>query len=406
VAGVSLLAFVLSTIGGCLIGPRMLPASNSSYSDAVRVAQSEQLLANLVRLHYHDLPLFLAVTDISTQFEINGSGTIGGSVNGKPVGYSAGAGAGVGYSERPTISFSILGGEAFQKRLLSPLDLGAISLLVESGWRVDRVLRLTVEQLNSLPNARSASGPTPEIAPEYAGFIEAATLWEKLRGSTLAETLYRTERSSIGEPLPVAQVDGSALVAASTAGFEFERAPQRNNSVQLAKTERRLVLRFSPDSDRAPTVQRLRELLRLKPGERTFDVVTLDDRSFDAFDRWRPREQLAVDTRSLMGVLYYLSNGVEAPPEHVAAGLVTPTVSATGAPFSWKDVVGDLVTIHSSRHQPGNAAIAIEYRGYWFYVADDDRSTKSTFMLLSELFALQAGELSRTKPVLTLPVGG
>ena len=45
----------------------------------------------------------------------------------------------------PGQSFSIMGGEAFQKRMLQPLNTAAIALLAESGWREDRVLRLTAE---------------------------------------------------------------------------------------------------------------------------------------------------------------------------------------------------------------------------------------------------------------------
>jgi hypothetical protein len=44
--------------------------------------------------------------------------------------------------------------------------------------------------------------------------------------------------------------------------------------------------------------------------------------------------------------------------------------------------------------------------GIWFYIADGDQTSKSTFLLLGNLFRLQAGDVEDVKPVLTLPVGG
>jgi hypothetical protein len=65
----------------------------------------------------------------------------------------------------------------------------------------------------------------------------------------------------------------------------------------------------------------------------------------------------------------------------------------------------DLFVIRTSEDRPERAAVAIRHRGYWFYVADDDASSKATFLLLHDLFSLQAGDVEETKPVLTLPVG-
>jgi hypothetical protein len=62
--------------------------------------------------------------------------------------------------------------------------------------------------------------------------------------------------------------------------------------------------------------------------------------------------------------------------------------------------------VRSSKRKPGNTFIAVPYRGVWFYIADDDLQSKSTFMLLSQMFNLQAGQTEDAGPTLTLPVGG
>lgn len=356
-----------------------------------------------MRLHYRDLPVSVAVTDISAPFEVSGSMAIGGSASGDS---NFTTGGGFSYSERPTLSLSILAGGEFQKRLLSPLDISEISLLIGSGWRIDRVLMFAVERLNGLDNANSASGPTPALAPEYKNFREAAMLLEELRASPLVRTDHRSSRRTIGAALKPSQIRGDAMINASAAGLTFEKGLREEEGFQLTVGERVMMLRFRDSSAEHPKVRRLRELLRLHPDRKAFDIVASAVSSIDPLQPQASVGELAIDTRSLMGVPFYLSNGVQTPPEHLAQGLVRPTRTADGQLFEWKDLLGGLINIHASRTAPENAAIAIQHRGYWFFVADDDASTKTTFMLLSELFALQSGEPTRQRPVLTLPAGG
>ena len=423
-------------LAGCQIGPSALKVSSAHYSDAVRIANSEQLLVNLVRLRYRDLPVFLNVSSISTQFEFGSSGDIGGNIVenvnvnsvsrqlaldssngvsgsvGRNIGGSGGRtpdslslGAGVSYSEKPTITFSALGGEAFQKRMLEPLKVAVIALLGESGWRGDRVLRLTVEELNGLKNAPRASGPTPSHNPSIRDFKEAVGLLRRLSDTGLISFEYETRTDEISSPIPTSQVDGGNIIDAAKVGGTFE-ATSDGKALVLTKETRVLVMRVPPESNASPEIVRLRELLRLEPDRTRYDVVALEDSKLDPFKASQRIGELAIDTRSLMGVLYYLSNGVEPPREHERAGLVTVTVDENGVPFSWSSVLGGLFRVQSSAWPPRNAAVAVRHRGYWFYIAAADETSKSTFLLLEQLFSLQAGDVEEQKPVLTLPVGG
>lgn len=64
------------------------------------------------------------------------------------------------------------------------------------------------------------------------------------------------------------------------------------------------------------------------------------------------------------------------------------------------------MSIHASRLPPRHAAVPVRKRGYYFYIEDDDLNSKSTFMLLGQLFRLRAGSAQSSGPVLTLPIGG
>jgi hypothetical protein len=67
--------------------------------------------------------------------------------------------------------------------------------------------------------------------------------------------------------------------------------------------------------------------------------------------------------------------------------------------------MGRIMTIHSQKDAPRTAYVAVQHRGWWFYIADDDHSSKATFSLVNILFSLQAQSGKGRSPLLTLPVG-
>ncbi len=92
--------------------------------------------------------------------------------------------------------------------------------------------------------------------------------------------------------------------------------------------------------------------------------------------------------------------------EDESEGRVTVTTDEHGNRFDWRQVTGELMHIRWSDKRPKNAYVTVSYRVRWFYIDDSDLTSKSTFSLLMQLFALQAGEIKSTSPVLTLPIGG
>lgn len=105
-----------------------------------------------------------------------------------------------------------------------------------------------------------------------------------------------------------------------------------------------------------------------------------------------------------MGILYYLAHGVEVPARDQQAGVVTLTKDAQGQLFDWTKVTQGVFRIKSGGQ--GNPVTAVRYRGHVFYIDDRDLTSKSTFMLISQILALQAGDVKAITPTLTLPVGG
>jgi len=395
---------------GCALGPAALKSSRMPYNEAIQRTTSEQLLLNLVRLRYREAPLFLEVGGVAAQFTFRESASVEGRIN-EGIRYQSAnnpnlldLGAQFGYEEKPTITYSPLQGEDFVKRLLAPVPLDTLVLLTRSGWNVDRVLRLAVNNMNGLDNASRASGPTPDQAPRHAEFARAVRLMRRLQHDGALQIGYEASWATLSEPIPTTEVSPEDLLSAAKEGYRFESVS--NTAVVLTGPEQSLVWRILPEQADSPPVRELIELLGLMPGQVSYEVHSSAGRQTQRAAARSQETTIDIATRSLMGVLFYLSQAVEAPRPHVERGLVTLTLDEDGQPFDWTRVTGDLLRVRCGATPPRGAAVAVPYRGHWFYIDDSDLTSKSTFGLLSQLFALQAGGEVHAAPVLTLPVGG
>lgn len=343
-------------IGCHQVGPGSVRTSRSNYNIAIQQTSSEQLLLNLVRLRYRDTPYFMEVASVSTSFVFDASASASASLP-ESEGKIYGFGAGVGYTERPTITYTPLQGDKFVTQLMSPVDLDTILLLYHSGWSIERIFRISLQSINGVRNAPGASGPTPDYVPEYKDFREVAKLLRQLQLRRVLDMGHAT--------------------------FEDPNKP----SVEIRIADRALGWN---------EVKQFCDLLDLEYGRTNFRLTTAVGGG--------GKDRIAAVPRSLMGSLFYVSQSVEVPLEDERMGRVTVTRDVGENRFDWREVTGGLMHIHSSKRQPTNAYLAIYYRGSWFHIDDSDLTSKSTFSLLMQLFALQAGEVKSTAPILTLPV--
>jgi len=355
--GRPLLALLLPlTLLGCrsTLGARTVKPTRSNYSEALGRSWNEHLLLNLVRLRYRDTLQFLIIGSVVAQYnyEASGSAALGFNFDGGSDGL---AGGGLSYSESPTITYQPLGGEDFVKRMLSPLAPEGLMLLASSGWSVERLMMCCVYRVNGIENAPSAAGPTPDYPPDFGEFQHLSSLFRDLQKVGLLKTSF---------------ADGEVYA-------------------HLARTE---------DGEWGEQIDELRELLGLDAEIETLHVVP----------HYVPEspDELAMVGRSLLAVLFYMSQGVKAPAEHETAGLVTVTPDESGQPLDWWAAMSSILRIHSSREAPSSAFVSVRYRGYWFYIDDTDLRSKSTFALLTYLFSMQASSGQGGGPLLTLSAGG
>jgi hypothetical protein len=395
---------------GCQLGPEAMRVGHEQYSEAVRQLKNEQLLLNLVRMRYTDAPIFLQIGSISTQFVFQQSGSVSGTLT-ENVGNIDGKNpdllnltGSVGYEERPTITYTVPSDSSFLQQLLLPITVDKLALIAESIWSGGSVMRLAVERLNALDNAPRASGPTPSIEPSYEGFLEAVSLMRTLAYDGVIGFQYEERLEPVSDPIPTTALQTMGMSQILALGVMYQR--NDDGTYTLMERRRVLVMRFGRLADTSSGAQRLRELLRLDPSQTRFELMEYDDSVTDDLDPEALWGDLALNTRSVLGIMYYASKAVQVPEEHLADGSAKLTLDDQGEPFDWNELIGDLFVIQSSKSAPGNAAIRVNHRGYWFYIADDDHASKSTFSLLLALSSLASVPVDAAKPVLTLPVGG
>ncbi|MFZ4703451.1 MAG: hypothetical protein ACOYMG_25700 [Candidatus Methylumidiphilus sp.] len=333
-----LLLSIIMVLAGCnSIGPDHLRAEHPLYNQAISASQNEQIVQNIVRLHYRDPTFFLDVASVtatmklelvgglSSEAELNGSGS-----------NLLTSSLGATYSTQPTLSYAPLQGEGFVKSLLSPIPLEALFTLTGSGWHSKRLLGLCVERINGLENAPIASGPTPKIPPD-----------QDLKFKRLLQLMDLVVLDELIVPL-----------------------------IDPASKEPLLAIKSSPEH--FATIREIKQLLNL---DQTIEVYKVSS----DFLHLKP-DTISIRTRPLMSIFFYLSQHVDSPKAHKDAGLVTVTKNKDGSEFDWgKTAAGRVFQIHQSAEYPEMAFIAIPYRGYWFYLADNDLKSKSTFMLLTHM---------------------
>jgi len=355
IAPILVIIFLVLILGCAKLGPTTLKSERSNYNLAVQRTNDEQLLLNLARLKYRDTPFFMEVSSVATQFTLstsaNASTTLEDGVKGL-----FGLGGSVGMVERPTVTYSPLQGDKFIQRVLSPLPLQTITLLYHSGWSIERIFQLCFQRMNNIKNAPGASGPTPKRAPQFKKFLAAIKHLGELQSQDVLNLSYNNENES----------------------------PQ-------------IILHITDEGKNLEAAQEFARALNIEPGRKKY-VITFSPKQNES-------EQIRVVTRSLLGVLFYLSQGVEAPEQDVKEGKVTRTLKKSGEVFDWKEVTGELLRVRSKSNRPDNATLRVFYRGTWFFIQDSDLKSKSTFSLLSQIFSLQAGKIKDTTPLLTLPVG-
>jgi len=420
------LGVVLLGLAGCSFGPTALERNRTKYNEAISETWNEQFLLNLVRLRYRDRTQFDAVTNILSQHQFgaslteqeqfrSGAGHLGrggtGAASNLFTQYLLTPTANI--SEQPTISFAPMEGADFTKSLLGPIHLENILALSNTGWDVDRVMRLTISDLNGIENVGQVSGG-PGQAPQFEKFLVLVRRLRELQMRGWLELTYEDFPTQLAQPIAkdVLDLTTSDVMNAADKKYDFKAGPElmkdgkKSKTVILFGKERQPVERIAPEAWADPHAPvDVAAMLHVAAGQTQYKLIWGAEHG-QLKPRPDPDQDVIVSTRSVLGMMLYISRAVEIPRKHLEEGLVQDPVDEQGQPFDWKRVVGDLMRVQVQKTKPAHAYVATHYRGYWFYIDDADLNSKSTFALVQLVTGLELAGGVVPGPVVSVSTGG
>lgn len=348
---------------GCHVPSKVVmegSGGRAAYNLEVQKTNGEEMLLNLVRLRYFDTPFFVNVSSVTTTFTFSNKAAatlaIPGFITNKN---SLSLGGESQWSNQPTIQYSPLQGQEFASQILNPIKVSTLKQVVYSGWEIDRVFQLAVQDLKDLRNITKDGMIYPSEADKYLNFYKVINLLRELQKRGLLQIGFTEISKKDDLSLKTLQL---AFPSKETLGKQIGKLLDEKDPIN---------------------------------GKYVLNFV-------DGFDE---KGQVGILPRSIISCMRSLSRGVTVPKEDVKKKTVIDFPEDFLENKEYEKIIRGLLKVHNSPFKPKNAYVAIKYRDHWFYIKDNDINSKKTFMLLLELYNLQAGMAKETGPVLTLPLG-
>jgi hypothetical protein len=373
--GYSLLIFAaLFLISGCAArGAKRVPADRFDYNAAIAQSTREQMLLNIVRSRYLEVPVFLTVSSVLTQYEYDSSIGVGGffGISGDSTNVIGGTtdvitgDSNLRFSERPTITYLPVEGQQFSAHLLSDIPSEIIFAAAQAGWPVDVFMRIGIQRLGAAENMSFGEVPA-------SGDID----W-KAQSVSDFKKLKRFER-----------MINLIFILSDEEVIEVQQAEESD------KRHSYLIIAETVPEKLRPLLVELRRLIGLSNRNR----FRITDRVTNLKD-----DEISIQTRSVMAMMEFMARGVEVPLEHLREGRVIDYGLQSSGGKTAKRLIP--FRMRSSKNRPEDVFAAVRYKDYWYYIDQADITSKRALSLIIVLFRLMAPTPAGAAPILTLPTG-
>lgn len=351
IAYIVLLLLIL--LSGCsMVGPQAITSGRASYAEAINRTEDEQVLLSIVKGRYGETFSLLAVNGVASSMRFRAEAGVEAAFGPDNLAGENLILGGIAYEENPTITYTPVQGERYILELMSPIPMELLILSLRSATFTDRVLTLLVTRANDLQNPDFSVGSLPDQNVDFERFVELFTV---LRSAGIID-LSKNPQSEIAFNLLIEN-------------FRDRHVIEVNEFLMLLG-------------------------LSLPQGDIDELIIPVSF-AFNKENSWG----LGLTTRSTFDLIEILRASIEIPEDHVSAGLTVV--------YPPKGLAGQGIEIFSSKAKPNGRSLAVPYRGYWFFIRDNDQKTKAYFTVLRTLWSISiAGAIDQTDaPVLTLPVG-
>ena len=322
------------------------------YAEVISESWKEQMLLNIVKVRYLDLPVYLDVQSVVSSYtmEQESVGTaaifprVGGDEN---LGSNLAWGGRRLFSESPTISYVPVAGERFANSVLRPLPPELVFAFVTAGGHMESLFTVTVKSINGIVNPSSSRTATRQSLERFMEFTEIL----------------------------------GRVVDAGAVGLRIEKESERVRSYLFF----RRALQDEVDQD----IATLKKLLGLDPDRDEFNLIYgVTQGKVDT---------IAVLTRSMQGIAGELSSGVNVPEQDIQDGRASRRANPR---FSGSET---LLRVENSLQRPSDAFAAVWYRNRWFWVDDRDLNSKRIFRFLLMFASMSETGVLPQAPLLTIP---
>lgn len=340
-----LVAALCALLAACgSLGPKTIRHDQVDYGFSIADSWKDQLLANVVRLRYQDMPVFVDVGQIVNGYSLET--TIDSSWSWQPPGDNF-LGASGSYTDRPTITYVPKIGEDFLSSMLEPIDPVVLLSLIAVGYNPELLLTWGVESINGVRNYSAAQRVVRLADPKFREFTRLLT----------------------------------ELQQSSSIGFEVRSD---------ADAGRRVIFFFDDDN--------ISDEIRAKHRQAR-DIIGLDASHEIYHVRYSPfrlsDNVLAIQTRSILQILTGMSRLLDVPSDKEARATPGIPMRRSRPPFS----------VRVTDDPPEDAYASVKYGGDWYWIDQEDLESKRVFNLMLFLTTLTGRRGQDTAPVLTIPTG-
>ncbi len=428
---------VCAATAGCM-GSWAMRGTRLHYNKSLSHTASQEILLNIVRMRYGETPTFLDMPSIVSQSEARVNGAAG-----QVRALQGVVGGNFTLRDSPTLTYQPRTGDDLGASMIKAIKAEVI-LDVPPGNDTRTFLLLFVDSINGVRNSPSATSPSSRILESNDDYRYAIDLYSDLqnRGAVKVKVATRDEKPQ-GSPLPATRVLTNDMFTASENGYLFQ---VNGDKAVLLKRSRFAALTIRPEDVAAAEVEELRRLFRLKPENLVYRIKSQEDDEIDlnagsaatepslvaesvvaapadgdgiellpaphaVVTEPAPVESLStpdqtgtltINVRSGYQAMAFLSKGVDVPDSHVRRGAVHMFQSLDCRPFDARVLTKGLFHVCVQKHRPLRSDLAVYYRGYWFYIPEDDVQSRATLNYLK--FMIDIRSQAGSSPVLTLPV--
>jgi len=337
-------------LAGCSsYGPKSMDRDQLDYGNSIGENWKNQMLANIVKIRFVDMPVFVDVGSIVSGYSL--TTTVDGRVGFSDSftgGNTQGLGASGSYTDRPTITYMPKTGDDYLRAILEPVEPKNLLALIQAGYSSELLFTWAVEAINGIHNWSATARNNKNADPEFFEFV---TLMQEL------------------------QYLGAV-------GFELKSDPETGQSIVFVLNKEGLAEATKQKS------YRVGEIIGLEQGRDHYRVVYAPFKV--------DSDTLAIQTRSVIQMMSAMAGFVDVPVEKASFAAPGYDVSrASTRPFH----------VHSGPDRPKQSFAAVKYEDYWYWIENSDMPSKRVFTLMLFITTLTNQAKSGNQPVLTIPTG-